>query len=41
MFARCAAYIQDRTTLSEDKLPGLTEITMDEDISKGILHASR
>lgn len=41
MFARCAAYIQDRTALSEEKLEGLTEITMDEELSKAILGASR
>jgi hypothetical protein len=38
---RCAAYIQDRTALSEEKLEGLTEITMDEELSKAILGASR
>ena len=41
VFARCASYIQDRTQLNEEKLPGLTEITMDEDVSKSILTAAR
>jgi len=38
LFARCAAFIQDRTSLTEDKLPELTEIVMDEDLAKQIIH---
>jgi len=41
MFAQCASYIQDRTTLTEDKLEGLTQIVLDEDLAKSILHASK
>uniref|UniRef100_A0A6V1P0N8 Nucleolar protein 56 n=4 Tax=Heterosigma akashiwo TaxID=2829 RepID=A0A6V1P0N8_HETAK len=41
LFARCAAFIQDRTSLTEDKLPELTEIVMDEDLAKQIVHASK
>lgn len=41
VFARCAAYIQDRTTFNEEKLDGLTEITMDEDLSKAVLTAAK
>ncbi len=41
MFARCASYIKDKSKLSEDMLPGLTEITGEEDVSQKILKAAR
>ncbi|KAM3575209.1 hypothetical protein VYU27_002904 [Nannochloropsis oceanica] len=41
VFARCAAYVQDRTTLTEEKLDGLTEITLDEELSQSILTAAK
>jgi len=41
VFARCAAYVQDRTTLTEEKMEGLTEITLDEELSQGILTAAK
>jgi nucleolar protein 56 len=41
IFARCAAYIQDKTSLTEDKLEGLTSIVGDEEVSKAILKATK
>mmetsp|Transcript_206 Transcript_206/g.340 ORF Transcript_206/g.340 Transcript_206/m.340 type:complete len:527 (-) Transcript_206:222-1802(-) len=41
VFARCAAFIQDRDQLSDEKLEGLEEIVMDPDLAKAILNASR
>jgi len=49
MFARAAAYIQDKSTLfgsseeqeKEDKLPGLIAIVGEEDIAKAIMTAAR
>lgn len=41
IYARCVSYIQHKETLSEEKLPGLTEITMDADQSASILQAAR
>jgi nucleolar protein 56 len=41
MFARCASYIKDKSKLSEEMLPGLTEITGEEDVSQKILKAAR
>lgn len=41
MFARAAAYIQDKSTLSEEKLEGLTEIVGDEDVAKAVLKAAK
>jgi nucleolar protein 56 len=41
VFARCAAYIQDRASLTEEKLEGLTEITLDEELSQSILAAAK
>ncbi|DBA03454.1 TPA: hypothetical protein N0F65_002862 [Lagenidium giganteum] len=41
VYARCASFIKDRSSLSEDSLEGLTEITMDEDKSQQILQAAR
>jgi nucleolar protein 56 len=49
MFARSAAYIQDKSTLfgsnedeeKEDKLPGLIEIVGEEDTAKAIMAAAR
>lgn len=49
MFARAAAYIQDKSTLfgssegeeKEDKLPGLTEIVGEEETAKAVVAAAR
>lgn len=41
IFARCAAYIKDKSQLSEEHLPGLTEIVGEEAISQRILKAAR
>ena len=42
MFARCATFIGDRKTLSEEgKEEGLTEIVMDEDLAKAIMQAAK
>lgn len=41
IFARCASYIKDKSKLTEEELPGLTEIVGEEDISKRILKAAR
>jgi nucleolar protein 56 len=41
MFARCAAYIRDRSELNEEKLPGLTEIVADDTLATAILNAAR
>jgi nucleolar protein 56 len=41
LYARCVEYIKDKSKLSEDKLPGLTKIVMEEDISEQILRAAR
>jgi nucleolar protein 56 len=41
MYARCAQVIGSRTTLNEERLPEVTAITMDEDLSAQILDASR
>jgi nucleolar protein 56 len=43
MFARCAAFIQDKATLSSDepKIMGLQEIVGDEDTAKAVIHAAK
>eukprot|EP01083_Nonionella_stella_P176888 620230_1 len=41
VFARLAKFIQVHKTLSDDKLEALTEITMDESVSREILEASK
>lgn len=41
IFARCAAYVKDKSQLSEEHLPGLTEIVGEEAISQRILKAAR
>ena len=47
MFARAAAYIQDKSSLcqrddeKEDKLPGLVEIVGDEEMAKAVVTAAR
>jgi len=41
VYARVAKYIGSRGTFAEDKLPGLTEITLDEAVSQQILDAAR
>jgi nucleolar protein 56 len=40
-FAKCAEYIGDRTTFTEDKVAGLGEICMDEDIAQSVFKASQ
>jgi len=41
MFAQCAAYIKDKSLMTEEMLDGLTAIVGDETISAAILKASR
>jgi nucleolar protein 56 len=41
VYARVIHYIQDKNSLNESRLPGLTELTMDEDVSEQILKAAR
>jgi nucleolar protein 56 len=41
MYARCAKFIGARTTLNESKLEELAKITMDEDLARAVLEASR
>jgi nucleolar protein 56 len=41
LYARCASFIKNRNTLSEDKLEELASIVLDEDKAQQILHASR
>jgi len=41
LFAQCAAFIKDKSQLSEESLEGLTAVTGDEAVSAAILKASR
>ncbi|CAK4675299.1 hypothetical protein LEN26_005094 [Aphanomyces euteiches] len=41
IYARCASFIQNRTSLSEDSVEELAKITMDEDKAQAIVAASR
>lgn len=41
IFARCAAYIQDKVSLTEEKLEGLTAIVGDEEVAKAVLKAAK
>jgi nucleolar protein 56 len=41
LFARCAAYIKDKSKLTEEHLPGLQEIVSEESIALRILKAAR
>ena len=41
VFARLARLIKDKTTLSEESLPMLTEVTLDDDVSKDIIEAAK
>ncbi|TMW63150.1 hypothetical protein Poli38472_002091 [Pythium oligandrum] len=41
VYARCASYIKNRNTLTEDKVDGLKSIVLDEDKAQQILHAAR
>ncbi|KAF4324181.1 hypothetical protein BBO99_00000088 [Phytophthora kernoviae] len=41
VYARCASFIKNRSTLSEDSLEELSKIVLDEDKAQQILHASR
>ncbi|RLN65659.1 hypothetical protein BBJ28_00001826 [Nothophytophthora sp. Chile5] len=41
VYARCASFIKNRSSLSEDSLEELSKIVLDEDKAQQILHASR
>ena len=41
MFAQCAAYIKDKSLLSEEHLPGLVEIVGEDDVAARVLKAAR
>jgi nucleolar protein 56 len=41
LFAKCAAYVKDKSNLSEEHLPGLEEIVGDESIAKAVLKGAR
>ncbi|CEG50254.1 nucleolar protein nop56 [Plasmopara halstedii] len=41
VYARCASFIKNRNSLSEDSLEELAKIVLDEDKAQQILHASR
>jgi nucleolar protein 56 len=41
MFARCAAYIGDRASLTEERLPGINTIVMDEELTAAIGQAAK
>jgi nucleolar protein 56 len=41
LFARCAAFIKDKSKLSEDQIPGLVEIVSEEAIALKIIKAAR
>ncbi|OQR97900.1 nucleolar protein Nop56 [Achlya hypogyna] len=41
VYARCASFIKNRNTLSEDSIEELAAITMDEDKATQIVHAAR
>ncbi|CAI5738717.1 unnamed protein product [Hyaloperonospora brassicae] len=41
VYARCASFIKNRNTLSEDSLEELARIVLDEDKAQQILHAAR
>ncbi|KAL5707347.1 snoRNP complex protein nop56 [Ranunculus cassubicifolius] len=41
LYAKVAKYIENKSELSEDKIPGLTEILGDEDKAKEIVEASK
>lgn len=41
VYARCASYIKNRSSLTEERMAGLAELVMDEDKAQEILHASR
>lgn len=41
IYAKVAKYIEDRSKLAEDKIPGLTDIIGDEDKAKEIVEAAK
>ncbi|OVA17545.1 Nop domain [Macleaya cordata] len=41
LYAKVAKYVEDKAELSEDKIPGLTEILGDEDKAKEIVEAAK
>jgi nucleolar protein 56 len=41
VYARCASFIKNRNTLSEDSIEELAKIVLDEDKAQQILHAAR
>lgn len=40
-YARVAAFIKNRNTLTDESLEGLKEITLDEEMARAILEASK
>lgn len=41
LYAKVAKFVENKSDLSEDKIPGLTEILGDEDKAKEIVEASK
>jgi nucleolar protein 56 len=41
LYAKLAKYIEDKSELSEDKIPALTDILGDEEKAKEIVEASK
>lgn len=41
LYAKVSKFIEDKSTLSEDKLPELTDIVGDEDKAKEIIEAAK
>lgn len=41
LYARVAKFIENKSDLSEDKIPGLTDILGDEDKAKEIVEAAK
>mmetsp|Transcript_13235 Transcript_13235/g.18118 ORF Transcript_13235/g.18118 Transcript_13235/m.18118 type:complete len:512 (+) Transcript_13235:18-1553(+) len=41
MFARCAAFIKDKSQLTEEMLPGLVEIVGEEEVAQRVLKAAK
>lgn len=41
LFARCAAFIQDKANLTDDKIAGLVDIIEDEAVAKAVVRASK
>ena len=41
MYAKCCAYIQDKSKLTEERIPGLTEIVEDESLAQQVFKAAK